>query len=757
MLARVGPQTSSMSSDGVISSRTRHLLWILGLTYVVVAAFDATIAMDDNTLVLNFKGWPASYGFLKILRDYFFILDLRGQEYRLYGTSKVIHFLLWHVASLHAWVYEAFIAAGQFLSGIGIYVLLYRLNVERVQSCAIAAAWILSPFVFTSCFHFYSYLLLPYQLTIACCLVLQEQQWESRRSVTGTILLILFGFLIVTTGDTHLPAAGALLFLVALFTPSAFSVRRRSVNLCIVCVSAIVTLAVHRWGYIHLVARQAQIAPRFHMAAPTSHEWVERSERFFNSIPRGILVQVVPILGLAGKGALVTLLVVAVVAFVLWRRRLLVAKSVAGGLRVPTLLLLFGVLAIATPYALCVLANTVAVDLPRRYGFVPNTLFLMAFVALLAAPVVRRKLGQIPFLTVLGATAWLWFTLLAICLPIVRKQDDQVFADLAKLLPKSSEASVLFASNWFNYYSPDLVVGTTPPGLRSTEYPEIFESPLSNVWYEVQHVVALLPAHYAAWRAVDLDDSRVRLTGIAALGAGDIVYRKSLLVLDDIAIQPAPYTKGLDPFRLITYGQYEKSTPLRYHPGIEADAKRVTADLSPEIEVGWPRLVVLPDALHAAIDLGPATQAVNGSLPDKAYDAPGPSSNLIARYGAEADGGGTWAPTQVGSPGYFFTNRNGSFTYRIDFTDSSPKKVSLDLLEIWHPDRGVRLMDIDVAFDKTWFSATRAFDPASLAFDVPISLNFYPGSVRSFQVRVSQTPGSKDIPFLNGIRVTRLR
>ena len=84
---------------------------------------------------------------------------------------------------------------------------LRNLRVDRIQSAAVALVWIISPFAFTSCFHHFSYLILPCQLTVIGALLLQKLLKNETEMNSGILRLVLIpiGLAIAWTGEISSP------------------------------------------------------------------------------------------------------------------------------------------------------------------------------------------------------------------------------------------------------------------------------------------------------------------------------------------------------------------------------------------------------------------------------------------------------------------------------------------------------------------------------------------------------------------------
>lgn len=141
--------------------RIATLAWIIfSITIGVISSLNTiTLTNDDTSFVHQFE---MSNGFWKTVYKLLFNLDLASKgEMRTYGISKVIQFLLYHIARDKAWIYQFVITCTHLLSGIIVYKILKRLKVEILPSALAVIAFTLNPFCHVQTFHHWSYLMLP--------------------------------------------------------------------------------------------------------------------------------------------------------------------------------------------------------------------------------------------------------------------------------------------------------------------------------------------------------------------------------------------------------------------------------------------------------------------------------------------------------------------------------------------------------------------------------------------------------------------
>ena len=427
-------------------------------------------------------------------------------EYRLYGLSKIIHFGLWLLFGTNAWGYAVVIAASQLATGYGIFIVLRRMRFDSIQ-CAVAAwIWVLSPFAVTSCFHYFSYEIFPYQLTVACALVLQLVP----RPAT-VICPALLGTMMGGTGEAHLVASPLILIAVVAGTPMPSSIVRRIALTSVPLAAMAIAVALHRWIW-SLFLGDYDGHVRFTLAIPSVSESISRLVGFFQSVLLGLLTQLLEIVTLGGVWtALVSIVALGAVSY-FWPRAKSaghMASSPLRGrrpLRTPApkreFVLIIGLLAIlaASLAVICLLAlgtGQIDLELPRRYGFVPYTLLAMLIGALLAEPFLIRYMGARPAGLTCAAIAAVWLALEVICLPVVRTQDMQVWQSIRLAMSRTPSPAILFDA-CSTLPNPDTALDMP---IRKFDLTWTFESPLAQFWWAGQYAVVVLGAHYAAFAA----------------------------------------------------------------------------------------------------------------------------------------------------------------------------------------------------------------------------------------------------------------
>jgi len=515
--------------------RSWKIAAIVALSILVLATsvFNAKLIFDDLYLMSHFaridrtlSGWH--------LVEYVGLNPEARHEYRLYALSRLVHFGLWKLSGSNPTPDMAFIALTQVAAGYGISRLLRRAGADDWQANAAWAVWVFSAFAATSCFHYYSYLILPYQITVLCALVLR---WRAAS--------FLLGMAIALTGEAHLAASCLILLLGALASDRSFRVRL--IDVAVPVVAIIATIIVHRlyWQSIVLPTDAA----RYRFGTVGWFEVLERTRHFARSILPGMTTQIVEVLAFSGLAA-AGLAVVLVLGFAL-----LVRKNRADGSnRIAFGLLAVAISSICVVWTLSAVTGQISPILPRRYGFVPYTLIVMTAAIFLLSPSVKAKVGAVPAMVTLSAAIAIWGLLQFVVLPSVRAQDQIVWSKVqSSLAAKGSGASVLLlsASNLKLLKQPHIrPVDSTPFRAPASD---IAESAFDGFWWYSQYAIVAAGASFAAYRWEEVDSETIKLFGNEVNQLAPRVVRKSsMVVLFDMKKAPG------DPRTVTVFTDWQK-------------------------------------------------------------------------------------------------------------------------------------------------------------------------------------------------------
>jgi hypothetical protein len=735
----------------------RLTLMLAAAVSLAAGIANSTLIFDDPFLYEAFGNGVAQDGVLRTAIVLLLNLDLHAgvPEYRSYGLSKLLHFGLWFAFGTKTWLYSAFIALAQALTALAIFVGLRRAHLNRMQALLAALLWMLSPFAATSCFHHYSYLILPVQITVALALWLSASQ---RRAAPLTWLqaagIGLGGVALALTGESHLVLAACLLGWVTWASAPLHGRTGAWTRYMLVMGCAAVALGMHRlaWGAFD----GGGGVRRFEFANPGVAVGGDRAWGYALSTFHGARVQVQQILEFSGFSLLVFLFVAGLLTVWLrWRagrdRTMPIAADAEPSRRLLCAVLGSVVLAsLSVSWLHHVFFSPVGAVLPRRYAYVPYTLMAMSLAILLFSSGLRSSSANRAGAVFVSAVVGLWCALQFICLPSVRYQDRAVWREVVTATAGKPGPVLLFVNAW-DFQKP---TGYNAPGLRGTHFPPLFESPFMRHWWQSQYARVVLGVA-AAGNAVVADPGgrpvlAGQVSGVHFLPTRPVVADAASIVAVVALGQGAPDWRHGPP-KVRTFAAWD-------------DFRSSAAFLQSRIEVGWLALlngVFNGSGAAVVVDAGRRADSARADvLPDKRFGEAPPSAAWavdVRDYGMESGDDSVYLPNgRSGEPlAYLTSNRHGNFTYRIDFAEPVSRLVSLDFLDVWSKREGARVMHVQVELDGRWYDLGD-LDTYAIAGNVPFALRIPIHGVQSMRLRLEKAAASEDVPFLNGIRLQPL-
>lgn len=260
-----------------------QFLFVLGALLSLSYLVNAIPAFDDMYLLARFVG---RHGYFRTTGIFLAGMDM-PHEYRTYGISRVLQFLIWAVAGGQSFLFPLFVAMSQLGTGV-LLLLLARERSREPTSLAVATVWLISPFAVNWCFHHYTYLILPFQIVIATCFMLGRVTTARYRYVIAALL----GVACALTGELQLLAGPAALLIVALASRNKERLRLSYLVIGVM----IVTLTIHHWFWGVFIQASSQ-TQRFEVILPSGRgEIIRRAFVAIESIPKSALDQVVGIL-----------------------------------------------------------------------------------------------------------------------------------------------------------------------------------------------------------------------------------------------------------------------------------------------------------------------------------------------------------------------------------------------------------------------------------------------------------------------------
>lgn len=476
------------------------VLLLFGLLLTSLWWWNATLVYDDVILTLKDSS-PYGFNFL-VGRDgwfatllHFLCLDLPDQ-YRTYGLSRSLQFILWSVGISSAKSYSLIISSTHVVSVLVLYFLLLRIGRSANDALIFCVIWLLSPYVWTSCFHHYSYLALPTQILIVGSFLLLTLEARWRKNFFAAILGVVCGL----TGELHLVAVCLVLGAVAGVTRDKSFARTAVVtNVAMVC-----AIAVHYllWKTFE---SNPELRPRF--ALSLSHDWPYWSFRIWAAVRSIYFAFAVPVNEMDPQFVrpfLAAMLGFSLLAFAAlwWVNKGLPLRKYNKQFKKDTLFSLM-LIVVALSYfsiymAVVILSDGIPHTMPRRYGYMPLTMILTAgfgiLLFLLPWPGAKAILASLA----IGATGAAFLVHQIWILPTIRSLDLTLNQKITDELEKSPGAGILF----FNASNKDLPRRTIwpdsfGPAMQSSEGTEYTQATYGTYWPAEMAASRFLKAKFA--------------------------------------------------------------------------------------------------------------------------------------------------------------------------------------------------------------------------------------------------------------------
>jgi hypothetical protein len=722
-----------------VRGKSLFLLLVAGFSTGLITFFNATLVYDDIALPHNFYILQTQIGWLKTLWK-IFCLDLPG-EYRTYGVSRVIQYILWSIGFSSVRVYSIWIAVSQGITALFLTSILLSVRSEKAVALAAGLLWLFSPFVWTSCFHHYSYLIFPIQVLIIGLYFLRLQT-DSLWSIFFSLAL---GFILALTGELHLVGSFLVLILMAFISDKRNEWRRYA----IVIAAMIVTLLVHYFVWKIFVSNKGELQ-RFNVSgAHDASFWYHRVSIAVRGIFQSISNQLIVIVG--ENKQFVGLVAVSAAIFVYFLFRWSVAgkgKSLKiltnrGDWKISAVIFGMAIASLFTFVLVVVLTDSVPEDMPRRYGYVPLT-FILISVTIWLSLIPRSRYFQVIVLSLLvGLAIAIFIQSHFFVIPKARRADDKISEALEVALKKYPKKAVMFfnASDK-SFPKISLDAASYGPAMSETTRAEVTQSKYGTYWPFYTNATNVLGATLTCVLGADLGGGMVRLVCPTWQKNPGAMKKSDIIVIANLGFNEIDYFG--DSVRI--FDNFDDFEPYFF-------SKKILKDNNPAKSQGL-------DVLQ--IDLGTKFEAdgVGDVLPDKKMTDSPPSNKAhpwLINYGLKSGDNSTYKYPFVGvNSEYFRTNRNGNFEYELVFSNSDlDLDIDLDFLELWIADPGIRVFDIQVSWNGGSWVSVGIIDPAQLNGNKPFSVHLSRQRVNKFNFRLVNTVNSKDVPFIQGVRIGR--
>lgn len=719
-------------------SRAIFVLIVAGILVVVTWMFNATLVYDDIAFPGNFSGLVNRIGWFKALVK-IFCLDLPN-EYRTYGLSRVIQFILWSIGGAIVPVYTLFISLSQLITVLVLYAVLVSLRIERTVALSLGFMWLFSPLIWTSCFHHYSYLILPAQLTIIGSYFLLTVTDANQRK----ILAVCLGVALALTGELHLVPAAVILISVAM----ASGLRATWRASILIISTMMLTVFTHHLIWKLFAADDIQ-PHRFTLNL--SHDasfWTYRIFVAVRGIGRSIVDQLSEIAGnniiwFISSTLISSIAIFSILSWVSAKRNNIQKEDMPA--RRPLLILATTLFVVYCIYltmfvVVVVLADSVPQTMPRRYGYIPLTIMLSSS-ALFISALAKGRLGKMMILSiVLGAMVTLFVRHQGVIIPATNAADERLSRLIGNALKQNPDKVVLFFSTSEKIFPLiSLDAATLGPAMREVTSAEVSQAKYGTYWPAYMNTSKVLGASLTCVLGGVLDGGKLKLVCPPWQENPGAIDASQAIIVANLGFNTS------DPFgeQVQVFQNYIDFEPYFF-------AKEIIRNINWE-EVSMGDVV--------AFDLGSIASNVAASdiLPDKKFNSIVEKSpkNWLLNYGFKIGDDSVYKhPSLSINSEYYRSNRNGDFEYGFKFLESD-LTIDLDFLELWKNRPGQRLFNIEVSWNDGLWASVGVIDPALINGNKPFSIRLVHQNTHSFSFRLSSAQGSKDIPFIQGVRITR--
>lgn len=715
-------------------------LFVLAVIGIIVGIFwwaNATLVYDDVLLTTKDSS-PFGFQFL-VDRDgwlrtlvRFFGLDLPDQ-YRTYGLSRTFQFLLWSIGIFSASSYAILISLFHLISTLFLYALLVALKKDKNFALALSMLWAVSPFIWTSAFHHYSYLTLPTQLLIVgSYLLLTVPEAKQKR-----LIAIVLGVALGLTGEMHFLAVP--LVLVGLAVASK---QRPVLSASLWAVSSMVLATSAHYLMWKTFEANPSLRPRF--ALSLLHDldyWTFRISAAAKAVYFSFSI---PLSEMAGQDVVwlaVTAFFLSLATFAafLWVSRgvnkPLINLPARTGLRFAGFLM-----AVACAYFLIfmvvvVLTDSIPHTMPRRYGYVPLTIALLAICSAVSATVSRRVYQIALMSLVVGIVSAISIRHQGVLIPAIRASDDKLSEAIKAGLKNNPEKGILFFNASDKEFPRTTIYpDSLGPNMQRNEGTEYTQATYGTYWPSSMQATMFLKAAFACDVSKILDNGKIKM--VCPYGAiAAYTEREKAIVVANLGFDE------IDPFgkNVRVFGSVAEFEPYFFARKIVRGTDSHTLPNADSFAVG--------------IDEISSDGVLSNSLINKNFSAPLPpvSKKWLQNYGWTSDEANVAdriqnAPADLNPAAhlqYAFTLLKSDVDIYLDFQATPQQKAGTSLFEVqvsWNEGPWVSLGELDAV----QINGGKSFSIRLTHFDT-----------RSFAFKVSRVPSANDRPLIRSVRVVR--
>jgi hypothetical protein len=700
-------------------SRALFLLAFVGVIIGIIWWLNATLVYDDVILIKDLH----SFGFQYItVRDgwfgafmHFLLLDLPDQ-YRTYGLARASQFLLWTFGISSAHSYSVLISFFHVVSALALYGLLSRLKFAKSSALASGLIWMLSPFIWTSCFHHYSYTILPTQMLIIGSYLLIKLPENRKKS----LLAIAMGIVLGLTGELHLLAVPLVLIAVAIAAKNRAVLRAAILTI----ISMILAISVH---YLLWRLFEANSSMHQRFALSLSHNPAQWKSLIYVAIKSIYFSFVIPLKKLSeGNFAwIATATFFSSLGFftaLIWVDKRTSASQ--DKLPAPKDWRLAGFLfATAGSYFLIyglvsVLSNSIPHTMPRRYGFVPLTLILMATCSALAALVSRNIYKKALLSLFLGTVTAFFIWYQVIFVPEIRASNNTLTEAITNELKDDSRKGVLFF-NASNKEFPRAAVypDSLGPSMQDSEGTELTQSGYGTYWPSEMNVTRIIEAPFACDIVGSLDNNKLRTACPYGSVIRDIKARDAIIVANLGFNSSDPFGKHISIFK-----NFDDFEPYFF-------SKMIVTDADP---------TVMPRGDFFSINLNEISPGVKtGTIfPNKDFDSP-----LVLDPNSWLKNYGWVSKSSESTPEYAFNFSESDVNVYLDFPGKNRQPTGE--------------FEIQVSWNNGAWISLGKLDANTINNSKPFSIRMSHLNTETFKFKLSAVSDDKHIPSTQSIRIEK--
>ena len=709
---------------------------------------NTTLAFDDFNFLAIFPALILKYGYLKTAWVLLSGMDMPA-EYRTYGFSRLLQYSVWLMAGKESWPFSLIIALSQVFSAVAVLSLMKFRHIDQDISLAVAIIWLISPFLMNWSFHHYSYLVLPFQLVIlSCWLIDRISPYPSYY-----VVAVLLGMVTALTGEMFLISGPLAILLWGLTSKDS----KRIWLSCLVVASIILMLLIHRFIWTKFF-QNVELRQRYELLGTIDwHDIALRTAKAINSIGKSFYLQLDEAF-LSGKNIGIAIGLVFGWG-VLQNKYLHTASSenpsdTKNSAREIYLTLAFLALGIASStifLVVSVMSNQIYEVMPRRYGYVSLTLMLLAAITGVAS--IFKYLGvgkKIVLAIAVGAVAAQATQLNGVTIKKTRSSDKNIISSIKVLGDAENDKSVSAKGVLFYVASnPDYQQGNanggTPGVAMGTQISaELLESPFSTYWTSASYAVNFLGYKFAGIPKAKSEEGMLLLGGEGGLPSANHAEKtdvNSVIVIANLGMESDDrFAKNTRIFK--SFSDFEP-----YFFG-----RRIDRNF-------WQPRKILDEIIIDFGKLSSASFDFRTEFPDKKYlDTDRViNSSWLKNYGLLDGQDSIYEnPDFSNAFSYLKTNRNGYFSYGFSFENSvDTVEVSLDFFEQWRSGDGQRVFELEVSWDDLEWVSLGKIDIFELNKNEPVSIVLTKRGAKSFKFRTKLCAESMDVPVIQGVRIRK--